>query len=99
MFDTWFGEIELTTLVLLLTLLVILPVQIFLCFRVKNLFIRLLPVILLSGLILIYVTMGMAYSGWDTVGYTLLAILTGFMLLVCGLIWGVWAVMRFYRKK
>lgn len=99
MFDVWFGEIELTTLVLILTLFVLLPVQIYLCFRVRNLFARLLPVILLSGLILIYITMGMSDSGWDTVGYTLLAILTGFMLLACGIVWGVWAVMRFYRNK
>lgn len=98
MFSIWWGEIELTTLVLLLTVFVVVPVQIFLCFRVKNLFARLLPVILLSGVLLIYIVMGLSGSGWDTLGYTLLAILTGFMLLACGIVWGVWAVRRIYKK-
>lgn len=99
MFDTWFGGIELTALALILTVFVLIPVQIFLCFRVKNLFIRLLPVLLLFSLILIYSLMGLAGSGWDTVGYTYLAIVTGLMLLPCGIVWGVWAVTRLYRKK
>ncbi|MBQ8237610.1 MAG: hypothetical protein IJZ39_05645 [Oscillospiraceae bacterium] len=99
MLDIWFGEIELTTLVLLLTLFVVLPVQIFLCFRVKHLFARLLPVLLLSALLLICIAAGMTHSGWDTLGYTLLATLTGLMLLPCGIVWGIWAIVQSYKKK
>lgn len=96
---TPFGEIALTTLALLLTLFVLLPVQSFLCFKVKNLFIRLLPVILLSALILVYFVMSIITAGgWDPFYFTTLAVLTGLMLLPCGIVWGVWGVRRIYKK-
>lgn len=100
MFHTWFGEIELSTLALLLTLFIILPAQIFLCFRMENLFVRLLPVIVLSALILFYFVMSIMTAGsWDPFFFIVFAVLTGLMLLPCGIVWGIWAVVRIYKKK
>ena len=45
MFDIYWGDIELTTLVLIVSVVLILPAQTLLCFRAKSLSLRLLPVL------------------------------------------------------
>ena len=44
MFDIWMGDIELTTAVLVFSIIVLLPIQLLLCFRIKSKVIRLLPI-------------------------------------------------------
>ena len=99
MFDVWMGDIELTTAVLIFSVVVLLPIQLLLCFKVKSKVIRLLPVILLSIPTIIFVMMSVAITGWDGLGYIFLAIFTGFMLLMCGVGWGIWAISKLIKKK
>ena len=99
MFDVWMGDIELTTAVLIFSIVVLLPIQILLCFKVKSRAIRLLPVILLSIPTIIFVMMSVVITGWDGLGYIFLAIFTGFMLLMCGVGWGIWAISELIQKK
>ena len=99
MFDVWMGDIELTTAVLIFSVVVLLPIQLLLCFKVKSKVIRLLPVILLSIPTIIFVMMSVAITGWDGLGYIFLAIFTGFMLLMCGVGWGIWAINKLVKKK
>ena len=79
MFDIWMGDIELTTAVLVFSIIVLLPIQLLLCFRIKSKVIRLLPMILLSIPTLIFIFMSTTTQGWDGLGYVFLAIFTGFM--------------------
>ena len=99
MFDVWMGDIELTTAVLIFSIVVLLPIQLLLCFKVKSRAIRLLPVILLSIPTIIFTVMSVAITGWDGLGYIFLAIFTGFMLLMCGVGWGIWAISKHIKKK
>ena len=99
MFDVWMGDIELTTAVLIFSIVVLLPIQLLLCFKVKSRVIRLLPVILLSIPTIIFTVMSVAITGWDGLGYIFLAIFTGFMLLMCGVGWGIWAISKLIKKK
>ena len=99
MFDVWMGDIELTTAVLIFSIVVLLPIQILLCFKVKSRAIRLLPVILLSIPTIIFVMMSVVITGWDGLGYIFLAIFTGFMLLMCGVGWGIWAITKSVKKR
>ena len=99
MFDVWMGDIELTTAVLIFSIVVLLPIQLLLCFKVKSRAIRLLPVILLSIPTIIFTVMSVAITGWDGLGYIFLAIFTGFMLLMCGVGWGIWATSKLIKKK
>ena len=99
MFDLWIGNIELTTPVLIFSIIILLPIQLLLCFKVKNKAIRLLPIILLSIPTLIFVIMTTTTQGWDSLGYVFLAIFTGFMMLICGLAWGIWAIIKHKQKK
>jgi len=99
MFDVWTGDIELTTATLIFSIVVLLPIQLLLCFKVKSRAIRLLPVILLSIPTIIFTVMSVAITGWDGLGYIFLAIFTGFMLLMCGVGWGIWAISKLIKKK
>ena len=97
MFDVWMGDIELTTFTLIFSIVVLLPVQLLLCFKVKSKAIRLLPVILLSIPALFFIVMAAAATAWDHLGYVILVIFIGFMLLTCGIGWGIWWVI--HRQK
>ena len=97
MFDVWMGDIELTTFTLIFSIVVLLPVQLLLCFKVKSKAIRLLPVILLSIPTLFFIVMAAITTGWDNLGYMFLVVFMGFMLLMCGIGWGVWWMIN--RKK
>ena len=99
MFDVWMGDIELTTAVLVFSIVVLLPIQLLLCFKVKSRAIRLLPVILLSIPTIICVMMSAAITGWDGLGYMFLAIFTGFMMLMCGVGWVIWTISKLIKKK
>ena len=99
MFDVWMGDIELTTAVLIFSVAVLLPSQLLLCFKVKSRAIRLLPVLLLSIPTIIFVVMSVAITGWDGIGYLFRAIFTGFMMLMCGVGWGIWAISKLIKKK
>ena len=46
MFDIWIGDVELTRCALIFSLVVLLPLQLLLCFKVKQKGIRLIPVTL-----------------------------------------------------
>ena len=99
MFDIWMGDIELTTAVLVFSIIVLLPIQLLLCFRIKSKVIRLLPIILLSIPTLIFIFMSTTTQGWDGLGYVFLAIFTGFMTLACGVAWGIWAIIKHKQKS
>ena len=94
MFDVWIGEIDLTTLILILSVLILFPCQLLLCFKVKRIVLRLLPSIVLFAATAIFFAFIYIADGWDSLGYLFLALFTGFMLLVCGLAWLVWAIVR-----
>ena len=99
MFDIWIGDIELTTAVLIFSIIVLLPVQLLLCFKVKRKIIRSLPIILLTIPTLIFMIMAAATQGWDSLGYLFLAIFTGFMMLICGVAWSIWAITKHKQRK
>lgn len=99
MFDMWIGDIELTTAVLIFSVVVLLPLQLLLCFKAKSKAIRLLPVILLPIPTIFFVIMSVVSTGWDSLGYIFLAIFTGFMLFMCGVGWGIWAINKLIKKK
>ena len=97
MFDMWYGDIELTTLTLIISFSVILPIQLMLCFRGKNRVVRLLPVAILSSVTAILLVVVLIVQGWDGLGYAIWASFTGFMLFMCGVGWGIWWIIN--RKK
>ena len=93
------GDISLSELVLILSVVAILPVQLLLCFKVRSRIVRLLPVALLCVLAVASILMTLNSTGWDTLGYIFFAIYAAFMILMCGIGWGVWAIVSIIKKK
>lgn len=85
--------------VLILNFCVVLPVQLLLCFKVKNIAIRLIPSAILFALSAFFFVMIYCTIGLDSLGYALLAMLTGSMLFMSGVGWGIWLVAHILKKK
>ena len=92
MFNVWHGNIGYTALILIVSVVIVLPVQLLLCLKVRNFAIRLLPVIILSVFIGIFVIMVFSVRDLRVVGYLLLAVYAGIMMFFCGIGWGIWAI-------
>ncbi len=99
MFDIWIGDIELTTFTLIFSVVVLLPLQLLLCFKVKSKVIRLLPIIVLSIPTLCFLVLSVILKGWDGIGCLMLAVLTGFMMFMCGIGWGIYGVTKFVKRR
>ena len=94
MFDIWWGDLELTTPVLALAVLLCFPLQLLLCARGKNRLLRVLPTVLAALLTAALAVLATVASGWEGLLFLLLALLTGVLLLACGLAWAVWWLAR-----
>lgn len=98
MFDIWIGDIDLTQLVMIVTAVVILPVQLLLCFKVKSLIIRFIPLIALFILAVAAIITYKDAVGWDGLGLVLVMMYEAFMLLMCGFGWGIWGLSNVVKK-
>ena len=99
MFEVGIGDIELIKAVFVLSVVVLLLIQLLLCFKVKNKVIRLLPAILLSIFTIFFVAMASTATDWENLGYIVPAIFIGFMWLMCSMAWGIWASIKLIKKK
>jgi hypothetical protein len=99
MFDVRLGGIQLTIFVIIFSALVLLPIQLLLCFKVRSRLIRLLPVMLLSVPVVIFAVLSYVVIGWDAIGYLFLAIFAGVMLAACGIGWGIWAIATLMKRR
>lgn len=94
-----FGLFDIRTDVFVLLLSVILMLlQVLLCFKFKNRIIRLIPVCLTLMLTVIFVALGFIFDGWDALGFIFLAICSAVLLLCSGIGWGIWAIVRKKNK-
>lgn len=98
MLDVWIGDINIAPFIWIFTLIVVLPVQLALCFKVKSKLVRLLPVIILSTLTLIAAIAATTSIDWDALFYLICAVYLAIMLFVCGIAWGIWAIVRKKNK-
>ena len=90
-----FGFLDIRTdiFVLLLSIILVL-LQMFLCFKVKKKTIRLIPVYLTLVLTIVFTTLGFIFDGWDGFGFFFLAICSAVLLAGSGVGWGVWAIVK-----
>lgn len=88
--------LEIDSDVFLLTIsTIVLIIQLLLCFKIKNKFIKLIPVILFLISTIVFSIFIFILDGWNSVGCLLLAIGSLFLLFVCGISWIIW---RFNMK-
>lgn len=98
MFNVYFGKINGEVLVLL-SMLAVLFVQLLLCFRLKRRLFRLLPGMLLTAGIALLLCLSAGNEGWDGLGYMLLALFHGYLLLGCLLGWTSFGLYTFFRRR
>lgn len=97
--DMWIRDIEVTTLIAFTSVLVVLPIQLLLCFKVKPIILRLLPSILLTGTTILLFAMMAASRDWDAIGYAVLGVFSGVLLIFSGIGWGIWGLVALIRKR
>ena len=97
--DMWIRDVEITSLIAISSVLVVLPIQLLLCFKVKPIFLRLLPSILLTGTTILLFAMMAASRDWDAIGYAVLGVFSGVLLIFSGIGWGIWGLVALIRKR
>lgn len=65
--------------------------QLLLCFKVKSRLVRLLPVCLLSAAAAFQLLMACLSGGMAVLGFEVMAVFSGLLLLACGAGWLIWA--------
>lgn len=87
-----------TDLLILLMFTMTVLLQVFLCFKVKNMIFRLLPVCITLVLTVAFVTLGVVFDGWDSFGYFFLALCSAVLLSGSGIGWGIFAILKIKNK-
>ena len=89
-----FFEFDMPTMVVLFSIFLTSIVQLLLCFKAKKTLVKLLPVALLAVATIVLYIIARNVGGWDALGYLFFVVLCFGLLIVCGICWGVWAVVR-----
>ena len=90
----WYLEIDFPAVVVFVSAIATLILQFLLCFKVKKIFMKLLPMALLVVSTIVFSICSASVNGWDGLGYLFFALLSFGLLFVCGIVWGVWAIFR-----
>ena len=85
--------------ILIFGCLLVLAVQLLLCFKVKNVFLKLIPAVLLVLSTIGWYVQSNSTDPWIRVGCKVLSICSLIWLIVCGVCWVIWAVIRIAHKK
>lgn len=99
MFDIWIGDINLTVFILIVSFAIILPVQLWLCFKVKSWILRMAPMGILALSLIIYAILNLETTGWDGLLFILIIIYAFFMMCACGIGWAIWAIVSLIKRR
>ena len=90
----WYMEIDFPTIVVFVSAIATLILQLLLCFKAKKIFMKLIPIALLIVSTILFSFCSASVNGWDGLGYLFFALLSFGLIFVCGIGWGVWAIVR-----
>ncbi len=94
------GSFEVKTeIFVLIVSLILMSIQILLCFKVKKTALRLIPVYLTSGLVAVFGVWGIHIAGLDAILFFGLAICSAFALFMCGIGWAIWWLARRIKQR
>lgn len=95
-----FGSFEIRTdALILIAALVVIFVQLFLCFKGKNTSVRLMFVYIFSALTVVFTILAVVFDGWNRFAFALFAVCAAFFLLVCGAAWAIWRLVKRRREN
>ena len=87
-------EIDFPTIVVFVSAIATLILQLLLCFKVKKILIKLLPIALLIITTIVFSICSASINGWDGLGYLFFAMLSVGLIFVCGIGWVIWASIK-----
>ncbi len=90
----WYFEIDFPAIITFVSVISTLILQLMLCFKVKRIIIKLLPIALLIVSTITFSICSASINGWDGWGYLFFALLSFGLIFVCGIGWGVWAFIK-----
>ncbi len=99
MIDLYFFKIDVSTFIVIVSTIVFLTAQLLLCFKVRCVWIRLIPVYLSVLATILFFILTLTADGWEVLGYLLLALLSAYLLAVCTLCWGIWVIVLLIRRR
>ena len=73
--------------------------QLFLCFKVKRIWLRILPTIIAFATTVVFSAMIFITDGWDAIGYLILALCAAIMTAVTALALIIYAIITAIRKR
>jgi len=92
------GNMDPTSLLIIAGCIVVFVVQLLLCLLSRRVFVRLIPTILAVLCAAFCFTMVFLSSGWDVIGYLLLATIACFPAAACLLAWIIYFVIWLVRR-
>ena len=92
-------DIEIIAIIAAFAVFVILPIQLFLCFRAKKLLFKFLPPSILAATTVFFFVMMRTTTDWNAIGYAVLFIFSCVLLLFSGVGFGIWAITKLIKKK
>ncbi|MBQ3077377.1 MAG: hypothetical protein IJC43_05935 [Clostridia bacterium] len=98
MFDIYLGDLNLGGLLVTVTVFAVIPLQLLLCFKAKDPYLRLLPGAFCAVATSVLLVLSFSSSGWDGLGYLVLAAWAAAMMLACAVGWGIWIALRLWRR-
>ena len=99
MFTTFLNFLLSPMTILILCIAFVFPCQLWLCFKVRSVTVRLLPLVTFLILTVIFAILMANATGWDGLGYFFLALLTAVLFGVCGVCWGAFAIVKIVKKR
>ncbi|MBQ2720652.1 MAG: hypothetical protein IJF23_03860 [Clostridia bacterium] len=99
MLDIWVGDTNIAPYIWIFILIILFPCQLALCFKVRKIVIRLLPAVILFILTVSSLIAMATGTGWEVLLYLIYSVYLSIALLVCGIAWATWAIVRKIRKK
>ena len=92
-------EFDYTTIVAIAAIIFAYCLQLFLCFKAKKLFVKLIFLGLVTLSTIVMFILSAVASGWDALGYLFFALLFFAMLWMDGLAWATFAICKYVKKK
>lgn len=97
--DAYIGEVNVTSVILVLSVVLVLPMQYCLCRAERTLFVRLLPTLIFALGMAVCVTLAYSVTDWDAVFYALFAAYCGILLAADAIGWLLWAIVRTVKRR
>ena len=79
-------------------ILIVLPVQLALCFRANKVFLKCLPAVLIGIATITFYSLAITARTWIAFIYLIVAFYSAVFLISCGIAWGIWIVYTLLTK-